>query len=167
MVPWRLTTGARARCCLRGDALTHRQPGAGTGRSRQFRHITVSGDIAFGIAATICQTRWGNESSFSIFLPEVIFQHNLEKRPSEAALRRNQHLARNGLQLAGAAVIMPCALVLNALNGGSVGSPATLSVYQVRSGRKQPRQMTRVPGVAGRAPTHFCLPPFRQKIPNG
>ena len=105
---------------------------------------------------------------FPSFLPEVIFQHNLEKRPSEAALRRNQHLARNGLQLAGAAVIMRLRVGSQRSQWGLCWFSRNATLF-TRSGPegKQPRQMTRVPGCSWQGPTHFCLLPFRQKSQHG
>lgn len=67
----------------------------------------------------------------------------------------NQHPARVGLQSPGATDIMRPARLTTLSMGALLVLPQRYSVYQVRSGRKQPRQMTCVPGCSWQGPHPF------------
>lgn len=67
----------------------------------------------------------------------------------------NRHTARVGLQSPGATDIMRPARLTTLSMGALLVLPQRYSVYQVRSGRKQPRQMTCVPGCSWQGPHPF------------
>ncbi len=67
----------------------------------------------------------------------------------------NRHTARVGLQSPGATDIMRPARLTTLSMGALLVLPQRYSVYQVRSGRKQPRQMTCVPGCSWQSPHPF------------
>ncbi len=67
----------------------------------------------------------------------------------------NRHPARVGLQSPGATDIMRPARLTTLSMGALLVLPQRYSVYQVRSGRKQPRQMTCVPGCSWQGPHPF------------
>ncbi|ESU77918.1 hypothetical protein WRSd3_03293 [Shigella dysenteriae WRSd3] len=104
---------------------------------------------------------------FPSFLPEVIFQHNLEKRPSEVALRKKPASGTQWVAISrGSSDNAPARWFSTLSMGALLVLPQRYSVYQVRSGRKQPRQMTRVPGCSWQGPHPFLPPTVSSKNPN-
>ena len=104
---------------------------------------------------------------FPSFLPEVIFQHNLEKRPSEVALRKKPASGTRWVAISrGSSDNAPARWFSTLSMGALLVLPQRYSVYQVRSGRKQPRQMTRVPGCSWQGPHPFLPPTVSSKNPN-